>query len=194
MPGRAFTRGMYSRLKLRDTKGRELKPHHHIWLDKQFIADCKMWWRFLESTYMNICRPFVDFNKDSTRSVILSLYSDASRNTTLGMGAVFLEEHRWLVMQWPEGFVQSCQPSIEYLELYALVAAILSWNDSFWLNNQRVTVFCDNEAVVYMVNNNTSSCMQCMKLVRILALDSINCNRRLFALHVKTGDNFLQTH
>ena len=42
-------------------------------------------------------------------------------------------------------------PSIEYLELFALTAAVLTWGSK--LKNRRITIFCDNLSVVCMINN-----------------------------------------
>ena len=42
-----------------------------------------------------------------------------------------------------------------------------------------------------MINNTTSSCPQCHKLIRILTLDCIRANRRLFACHIATELNVL---
>ena len=52
-------------------------------------------------------------------------------------------------------------------------------------------VYCDNEAVVHMVNNMASSCQQCQKLIWILTLDGIRVNRRLFTRYIATGLNLL---
>ena len=41
VPGRAFTRCMYIKLKLRDSKGNLLKQHHHVYLNSSFIHDCR---------------------------------------------------------------------------------------------------------------------------------------------------------
>ena len=49
VPGRAFTRGMYSKLKLRDGKGRLLRQYHHVQLNKQFLQDCWVWLTFLQN-------------------------------------------------------------------------------------------------------------------------------------------------
>ena len=72
-----------------------------------------------------ICHPFVDFAKHNAESQILSFTSDASKNSKLGMGAVF--NNRWFIKQWPAQFIEKYNPSIEYLELYALVTALLMW-------------------------------------------------------------------
>ena len=42
-----------------------------------------------------------------------------------------------------------------------------------------------------MVNNNTSGCEQCMKLLRLLTLNNMRFDRRVFAKHVKGKDNKL---
>ena len=36
VPGRTFTRRMYDKLKIRNSKGEILKPHHHITVDADF--------------------------------------------------------------------------------------------------------------------------------------------------------------
>ena len=48
VPGRVFTRGMYTKLCHTDSRGRALKDHHHVKIDKEFEEDCKVWTMFLE--------------------------------------------------------------------------------------------------------------------------------------------------
>ena len=83
--------------------------------------------------------------------------------------------------------MEQCQPSIGYLELYALAAGILTWEKK--LANMRITVFCDNKATVQMINNISSNCEHCMKLIRILVLNGLKFNRRLRAKYVRSKDN-----
>ena len=139
-----------------------------------------------------MCRPFVDFSPNSDSSIILKLYSDESKSLVRsGMGAVFLNTNSWIVKQWDSSFLKSVDPSIEFLELYALVAAITTWSDYPIMRNRRVTVYCDNEAIVHMINNCASSCVQCLKLIRLLTIDNIRANRRVFCLHIGTKLNLL---
>ena len=182
--GRVFTRRMYHKIK--SDKTSKLKSHHHVWLDREFIMDYHIWRVFMQEDerHGQLCCPFVDFDQDNSGIVTLNLASDASLNPELGMGAVFDNES--LFAQWPKNFVKKYVPSIELLELYALVVAIYAWRDSYKLKNARVNVFCDNEAVVHMVNNTASTCGLCMKLLRFLVLDNLRCNRRVFALHIRT--------
>ena len=71
--------------------------------------------------------------------------------------------------------------------LHALTVGILTWEDQ--LANQRITVFCDNMLVVHMVNNSSSSCKMCMKLIRVLTLNGLQFSRRLRARFVRTKSN-----
>ena len=47
-----------------------------------------------------------------------------------------------------------------------------------------MAVHCDNQSVVAMINNLTSSCKHCMHLLRILVLNGLSFNRRVVALYV----------
>ena len=79
------------------------------------------------------------------------------------------------------------KPSIEYLELFAVLVGVIKWIKLF--DNKRIILFCDNEAVVGMINNSSSSCKNCMVLIRLLVVESIVRNVRIFARHVGTKDN-----
>ena len=103
------------------------------------------------------------------------MYSDASRNFHLGFGAYCGSE--WSVGQWDYEFCERYQPSIEYLELYAVTVGVLNWLKLF--KNMKIVLFCDNEAVVSMINNSSSKCKNCMVLIRIL--EGLVCNTRIFA-------------
>ena len=137
VPGHAFTRGMYEYLKFSDKDDKPLKQHHHVWLNAQFVADCRTWTFILDRTRsMNLCRPFVDFSSKSSKAKVLDIYSDASRSSSLGMGVVFLEENSWIGQQWDSNFIIEQEPSIEFLELYALVCGIITWGKSDKLINR----------------------------------------------------------
>ena len=190
VPGRAFTRGMYQKLALKMKEGIPLKQYHHVYLNKDFILDCMMWKQFLLQDDRTLCRPFVDLasNQWSTFDTI-SFYSDASLKKNLGMGAVY--ENEWLQCMWNPDFVQTEKPSIEFLELFALTMAIVTWGSMYpGLQNRRIQIFCNNEVVVHMVNNSASSCYQCRKLIRILTIENIKFNR-LAVRHVRSRDNIL---
>ena len=163
VPGRAFTRMMYNKLKIRVKDGTLLKQYHHINLMKDFLQDCRVWMVFLRnSTCLELCRPFIDLHTDN-QAITLRFLTDASKNPRLGMGAVF--DDRWLFYQWDYEFVTQNDPSIEFLELFALAAALATWGKLPQLQNMRVIIFCDNQAVIQMVNNYASSCLHCMNMI-----------------------------
>ena len=46
VPGRAFTRRMYAKLTTKNTLGKKLQQHHHVYLDQEFKKDCEVWLMF----------------------------------------------------------------------------------------------------------------------------------------------------
>ena len=122
VPGKAFTRRMYA--KFTGAKNAGLKSHHHVHLDSEFKDDCRVWRSFIinESGTIGISRPYLDFSDESDNTVTLNMYSDAAVGIKLGFGAWFKSE--WCLQQWKEGFIVKFNPSIEFLELYAMCMAI----------------------------------------------------------------------
>ena len=118
VPGRTFVRRLY----LSGAGKTVLKPHHHIKITEEHRLDLEVWLRFL--TYPSVFyRPFMDFQVWTVER--LDMYSDASRNFDLGFGAYC--GNCWTVGQWNRNFMEKCEPSIEYLELFALVVGVLNW-------------------------------------------------------------------
>ena len=197
-PGRTFTRRMYAKYSHilnfggapTHQAGYKLKKYHHVRLDAEFKSDCLVWLSFLEGNLSEtVCRPMVDIANDGRDSHQIGFYSDGSGSELLGFGALL--GNNWIQGVWGEQFMKDCKPSIAFLELYALVAGILTWQNHPALINCRVTVFCDNTSVVNMVNDMTSSCEQCMKLIRLLVLNGLRFNRRLNAQYLPSESNFL---
>ena len=190
--GRPFTRCMYLKLTTKGKNGKELKPHHHTYLNADFIQDCNVWLYFLqhaETCHKSVCRPFVDFFPMEESAQILNFYSDAAKNEKFGIGAV--HQNHWLYSRWPRNFLQQYNPSIEFLELYAVTVALYVWQNLPILNHGRVIIFCDNQAVQQMINKLSLSCVHCMKLVHLIALLGIENNIRIFMQYVRSRDNVL---
>ena len=129
----------------------------------------------------------VDVLSPSITSEQICFYSDASAAAKLGYGCIY--NTRWIRGDWDANFIKEFEPSIEYLELFALCAGIFTWGHL--IRDVRVTVFCDNMAVISMMNKITSSCKNCMILLRLLMLNGLKFNRRLNATYVSTKNNFL---
>ena len=143
-----------------------------------------MWLQFLYHPTV-YSRPFVDFSTELLATEV-DMTSDASANPVLGMGATC--QNSWMFQQWNKEFIEQCKPSIEYLELYALIAGVMRWAYKF--RNRQIILFCNNQSVVDIVNATSSSCKQCMVLVRLLVLHSLTENVRIFARHIKGVDNY----
>ena len=185
---------MYAKFGGYRTKGNQikkvLKPYHHIRLDQEFKSDCRVWLTFLMSENLApvINRPMIDLSEVVTACKI-TFYSDASAAKNLGFGCIL--DTKWIFGQWESGYISRNSPSIEYLELFALTVSIFTWTDEKIINNCRVIIFCDNQAVVSMINNMSSNCPNCMHLLRLLVLSKLQKNRRIFAKYVSTKDNYL---
>ena len=152
-PGRPFLRCMYVCAvfpqgqfveKAAMWLNKQLKPHHHIQQDQEFELDCSVWEEFLkdEST-MVVCRPMIDLS-DKCYAENISFSSDASAKDSLGFGSVF--QNHWIWGKWGLDYIRKFNPSIEYLELYTLVAGILTWEQP--LVNKRIIVQCDNQRLL----------------------------------------------
>ena len=69
--------------------------------------------------------------------------------------------------------------------------AIVTWGHLPELCNTRIKVYCDNKSIRDMVNGLRSGSPSCLKLIRILTLNNLKFNRRVFIKYVKSKDNVL---
>ena len=179
VPARAFTMRLYSPLS--GFGKRKLRPHHHIRIKEENRLDLLVWSKFLDFPSV-FCRPFIDVMELDAQTIAMT--SDASGK--IGFGATCFDS--WMFGEWPKEFLKQ-DPSIEFLELYALLAGVLTWLKRF--KNKRIRLWCDNIAVVHMVNNNSSTCKDCMVLIRLLVFESLKQNSRVYANYIKSKDNGL---
>lgn len=189
VPGRTFTRRMYA-------KYRSMKQFHHVRVDKELQADCELWMEFLKDT-ANVNRPFLDFVPGKGAETII-LASDASLNKNFGIGGHFTRllmtikgkqlTTSWFCQKWPNKFIHSSNISIEVAELLGVCMAVTIWMQE--LKERRVVIWCDNQAVVHMINNASSSCKKCMFLLRHLTLLCMTNSCRVFCRFVSMKQNW----
>ena len=173
IPARVFTRRLYAMIRnIAD------HPRYHIRITNDVRADLIMWQSFL-ADQSAFCRPFADFSKVLTAEDI-NMYTDSSTNPELGCGGYC--DREWFLLKWDADFIREQTPSINYLELFAVTVAVLKWIYKY--PNTRVALFCDNQSVVDMINRTTSSCRNCMVLLRIIVLQGLVQNVRITAKHV----------
>ena len=182
IPARAFTRRLYNMTALQTS---QLQKHHHISISRDVRLDLEMWQVFLRSP-MSYARPFADFSK-TYLAVDINLFTDSSANKKLGCGGICGDQ--WFKYMWNEAFMINKKPSINYLELYAVTIGVLLWAHKF--TGMKIALFCDNMSVVNMINNTSSSCKNCMVLIRIIVLQGLLFNVRITAKHVPGVQNKL---
>ena len=180
VPGCSFTMRLYQSLTGKLSK---LQPYHHVKLPVDCIQDLRIWLQFLQTPDV-FCRPFIDFTShvDATQ---LCWFTGAAKAIGKGYGGHY--KSHWFTGVWEEKFLNECNPSIKYLELYAVTVSILLWLR--WHKNSRIVLYCDNERVVFMINKQSFTCKICMVLLRIITLQCMIDNTRLYATHVGTRAN-----
>ena len=185
VPGQAFTARHYAL-----TVGK-LKPYHHLRVPSDIKLDLRMWLEFLNKPNI-YCRPFSDFAELTAEDILM--FSDASKSEKLKFGAYC--QNDWMAYMWSESttsksnnFIKDMDPSIEFLELFGVTAAVLQWIYRF--ANKKIFLFCDNESVVHMINKSSSKCRNCMTLIRLITLEGMLHNVRIYAKHLRSEANDL---
>ena len=177
IPGRAFTMRLYAHIKP------ELKQHHHIKVSQEMKLDLDIWNSFLDNPSI-FCRPFMEFQKFMASDI--NFYTDAAGSFSKG-GIGGICDQSWMYQPWDAKLMKQIKPSIAYMELYAVTAAVLLWIHRF--RNRKIYIFCDNLGVVNMINSSSSKEKNCMVLIRIITLESMARNVRVFAKHIRTHKN-----
>ena len=187
VPGRAFLHRLYSLTTRKTKSGKLLLPHHHIKLTSESKSDLAMWLQFLHSPQV-YARPFVDFSHEFS-AMEIDMFSDSSGNFGLGFGAIY--KTNWMFGKWMESCpnIAELKPMIEYLKLFAVTAAVLAWIQNE--QNKRICLFCNNESVMHTINQSSSSCRNCMVLIRLLVEAGLKFNVRIFARHLSGKLNIL---
>ncbi|XP_033758566.1 uncharacterized protein LOC117340891 [Pecten maximus] len=173
LPGRAFLR------RLIDITIGIQKSFHLVRLPKSAKADLIMWEEFLQS--FNGSQFFLDDRWMLSDSI--NFFTDSSY---LGFGGMF--GNNWFYGTWVIK-VQEQKVNIAILELYPIVLAILAWGDQ--LKHKCIRFFTDNQALVPVINKQSSRDPILMRLVRKLVLSCLNYNILFKCVHIRGHDNSL---
>ena len=165
VPGRTFLR------RLIDLTIGVKQPYHHIKIKSEVKLDLTTWLEFLDNH--NGINMFIDECWASSDK--LRLYTDASGS--IGYGG-FLNTS-WFYGKWP---VQCVSLNITILELYPIVLSLYIFGQQ--LKNKCVLFLTDNEAVVHIINRQTSKDKQIMILVRLLVTTCLRYNINFRSKHV----------
>ena len=146
-PGRAFLRRLIGSIKNLS------KPHFRMRITRDMKADLQMWLTFFENN--NGVYLFKDPLWYSQSD--FELYTDSA--ASIGMG-IYLDRH-WAQAKWGPHFENECSSNnITFLEYFPILVSIHIFQDR--LANKKVIFHCDNEAVVEILNSQTSKCPRVM--------------------------------
>ena len=148
--------------------------HHHIRLNSEAMADITWWQTFLPD--WNGHAFFIDTN--ATDAHDLDLYTDASGR--LGAGAYF--QGHWFHYQWQPHQQLSNQISIQWQELFAIMAAALTWGHQW--SRLRIRFCCDNLPIVQAWEGKSSRQPWIMHLLRLLFLTAAKGNFTITLNHI----------
>ncbi|XP_063060227.1 uncharacterized protein LOC134453282 [Engraulis encrasicolus] len=139
-------------------------------------SDLGFWSRLLQS-WNGISFFYHDMSESSTS---LALFTDAA--PSVGFGGYF--QGQWIADARPAEFrtLASGSASIALFEMYPIVAASVLWGKAW--SRRRITMHCDNEAVVAIINKGRSSCPLIMPLLRRLTWQSVLFNFIVTAEHI----------
>ena len=168
--GRPFLRRLYNL-----TIG--VPRHGRIYLGSGARADLETWRVFLNCfNGKSIVR-----DHPSCCSLSLNLYSDAS---TLAFGGTY--GRSWIQHLWP---AQWKTYNIAVLEFFAILVLVSVFAPK--LVNSNILIFCDNKAVVDIINNQTSKHTQLLAILRSFVLLLLRHNIALIARHIPGARNIL---
>ncbi|XP_053376993.1 uncharacterized protein LOC128547809 [Mercenaria mercenaria] len=169
-PGRCFLRRLYDL-----TKG-TTKPTHYIKLTKETRADLALWSNFLDK--YNGCTLLT--NDRFISSAQLNLYTDAAG--TKGFGIT----HE---TSWAYGIFSTKvrKLHINILELYPIAVAVMLFGKQW--SNKNILFVCDNLAIVYCLQKQTSKDPIIMKLIRLIVLQSLEHNFCFTSKHIPSKEN-----
>ena len=154
--------------------------HDKITLDEGCRSDLRFWARLLES--WNGVTFFYDDLIHSSDSLLF--FTDAAPSA--GFGGFFQDQ--WFASKWPVDFPVVASSSALF-EIYPVAAACHVWG-KFW-RRKRISLQCDNEAVVAIINKGRSACPQIMPFMRQITWLSVKYNFILSARHVPGHVNII---
>lgn len=171
VPARAFLRRLINLL------SGVKKQHHYVTLSHGAKKDIQMWHRFLES--YNGITFFRTLNYYDSNS--LRMGSDASK---FAFGAIF--QNNWIQETYPDSWKAK---DITVLELYPIFVLIEVFGAA--IQNCTVIFFCDNLAVVHIINSQTCKPDFLMSIVRNLVFTLVRHNIHLIARHIPGKKNYI---
>jgi hypothetical protein len=172
VPGRAFLRRTIDL-----TVGLK-QQHYHRRLSEGARSDLQLWKKFI----MDFNGQWFFLEDFWCRSDKLHFYTDAAQG--VGFGAVF--GSKYFYGEWPEGWKSY---NIVTLELFPIVLAVMVWGPQLF--RKCILFHTDNQALVQIINKQTSKDKATMHLVRNLVSLCLKHNLHFKAVHIPGYQNIL---
>ena len=112
----------------------------------------------------------------------VELFADTAGNAKFGGGAWLPHLGLWMYGQWEEEFFHKFQPSIDFLELYGLLAGIIMWDPH--LMDHAILSWLDNTPTVFALRNKFNDSPKMLFLLCFLTLFCITHNITILARHI----------
>lgn len=177
-PGRAFCRRL-----INSTLGIK-KPYHKIRISVDMRKDLNLWLHFLRSYNGITLISDPNWLSDDT----LQLYTDSAGGESGGFGIYFAGH--WSQGTWPVRWVEEgLTRDMTLLELFPVVAAIVTWSNSFL--NKKLLFHIDNQAVIQVISTQTCKSERVMNLVRHLVLVMLTYNISVKATFIPSKRNVI---
>lgn len=175
-PGRAFIR------RLIDATVGVKQAKSKITVTSWMKLDLEMWLDFLNQYNGITLFPSRLWVSNDT----IQFFTDSAGGRSGGFGIFF--HNKWAFGRWPHQWVKLGRlQDMTYLELFPVVVALHVWGPL--LANKKILFHIDNQAVVYIVNKQTSKSIEVMSLVRKLVLYTLKFNITFKAEYIYTKHN-----
>ena len=168
--GRSFLRRLYNGT-------RKHQPRSAIAVSKGMKDDLRVWTNFLN----NYNGKTIISERKIFSSHDHTIWTDSSMS---GFGGTFHES--WIKGTWPTSWKKL---NITILELYPIYILVMMYEKQLF--NSTVIFYCDNEAVVAILNSQTSKCNTIMAILRPLVFSLLINNINFKAVHISGVSNTL---
>lgn len=158
------------------------RPFHKLRLSNELKEDLKLWISFLEQfngvSYIP-SRCWVD-------SDCLQLFTDSAGSAEFGCGCFF--NGKWAFFKWPQvWYGTEVLLDITFLEMVPVLLAVLLWGVD--MKRNKILLHIDNEALVSVINKQSSKSKRLMKLIREFILMAMKLDIVFKAVHVSSKSN-----
>lgn len=158
------------------------KPFHKIRVTSELRQDMHLWLEFLEEfNGVQFIPEDVWINSDQ-----MQLFTDSAGSANLGCGC-FLHG-KWAFFSWPKSWLNcTILQDVTFLEMIPVLLSVYLWGGM--LKGMKILLHIDNEALVSVINRQTSRSKRLMFLIRKFVLLCMKLEICFRAVHISSESN-----